>query len=251
MALKILVICKNPENSNEASLCKILDKEFEVSYSWKNTLTKSELDDIEIIIAIGGDGTVLSASHFVKDKPLLAVNSSPGKSVGALTTISLNELPKKLEQLKEKIETENLERMEIVINDKSLEPLALNDIFIGNERPYHPSKYEISFNNKKEKQLSSGLIFSTGTGSSAWFKSAGGKPFSPQSRFIKMIVREPYRSKLSNPSMLNCEIKEGEEIEISPIVSSILVVDSIREFKLKAGDRVKIRISKHPLKRII
>ena len=253
MALKALIVCKHHEGTKESDCCNIIkQKDIDFVHSWKNTLSKSELKNIDIVIAIGGDGTVLSASHYLIDKPLLAVNSSPETSVGALTTITTSQLPDKLEDIKnKKFKIENLERIEVSINNVNLEPLALNDVFIGSEKPYHPSKYEIIFKNKKEKQISSGLIFSTGTGSTAWFQSAGGKPFSSQSKFIKMIVREPYQSKLLRQSLLNCEINEKEEIKIIPSTQSILAIDSIREFSLKPDDIVKIKISSHPLKKII
>ena len=106
------------------------------------------------------------------------------------------------------------------------------------------------FNGKKEEHRSSGLIFSTGTGSTAWFKSAGGKVFSPQSKYIKMIVREPYFGKLRKFSMTEAKIKEKETIEIIPLTRMILAVDSIREIKLNEEDKVRLEISKWPLLRI-
>lgn len=250
--IKALVVCKDPKETKEGEKCMMLKHEgFDFLYSWKNTLTQNALKDVDLVIAIGGDGTVLSASHYILDVPLLAVNSSPETSVGALTTISLKELPKKLEQIKNGIKTENLERMEVLINDCPIEHFPLNEVFIGNEKSYLISKYIVEFKNKKEKQLSSGILFSTGTGSTAWFHSAGGKPFPKDSKFIKMIVREPYHSKLLKINLTDCEIKEGEEFKVVVSVPSVLAIDSIREYKLNPNDIIKIQISKYPLKRII
>jgi NAD kinase len=158
-----------------------------------------------------------------------------------------------LEEIKQnKHKTEFLERIEVQINNKPIEHLALNDVFIASEKAYHLSKYKILFNNKEETQRSSGIIFSTGTGSTAWFKSAGGIPFSPQEKFIKMIVREPYCGKNScNLIIKDAEISENDKIEIIPSVKSVLAIDSNREYPLNPDDKVTIRISKHPLKRII
>lgn len=252
--MKALIVCKHPHEQNHPDIHKLLEKSCsKVIYAWKNTLTKSELEDIDLIISIGGDGTALSASHFIENKPLLAVNSSPETSIGALTTITIDQLEKKLEEIKKNNQrTELLERIEVQINDKPIEHLALNEVFIASEKAYYISKYKILFKNKEEIQRSSGLIFSTGTGSTAWFKSAGGSPFSPQSKFIKMIVREPYLGKIKSPfSMQSLQINETEEITIMPSVKSVLAIDSIREYPLNPEDKVTIRISKHPLKRII
>jgi NAD kinase len=78
-------------------------------YAWKNTLSKKHLEDVDIVISIGGDGTALSASHYLEEKPLLAVNSDPDKSEGALTTLSVGELEEKLEEVKNGFEIEYLE----------------------------------------------------------------------------------------------------------------------------------------------
>ncbi len=252
--MKALVVCKHPHEQNHPDIHKFLEKSCsKVIYAWKNTLTKKELENINIIISIGGDGTALSASHFIENKPLLAVNSSPETSVGALTTIPLSKLKEKLEEIKKnKHKTELLERIEVQINNKPIEHLALNDVFVASEKAYHISKYKINFKNQEEIQRSSGLIFSTGTGSTAWFKSAGGTPFSPQSKFIKMIAREPYQGKILNQiKMQNLQIGQNEEITIIPSVKSILAIDSNREYLINPEDKITIKISKHPLKRII
>lgn len=250
--MKTLVVCKHPERTLESESCKMIESSLNPIFAWKNHLTKKDLENIDLVIALGGDGTVLSASHYIKDKPILAVNSSPGKSEGALTTISSSQLGKKIEEIKDnKFKTEKLERIEVSINNTPLDILSLNEVFIANEKAYLISKYKIKFNNIEEEQRSSGIIFSTGTGSTAWFNSASGTPFPANSKFIKMIVREPYKGKLGRFSLTETTIKENDEFTFIALTPSILAIDSIREVKLKEGDEVKIKISKHPLLRII
>ncbi len=254
--IKTLVVCKCPKNSKESAVCRIIERKgFEFKYHWKNSLKPSDLKNINIVISIGGDGTALSAGHFLIDKPLLAVNSDPKKSEGALTTININEMNNKLDEIKNnKHQTELLERIEVYINDKLQIPIALNEVFIANEKAYLVSKYKIkiikSGFTKEEEHKSSGLIFSTGTGSTAWFKSAGGTPFGAQEKYIKMIVREPYSGRLGKFSIINETIDEKKEIEVISETRMVLAIDSIREFILKKGDKVKIKISKWPLMRI-
>ncbi|MEI6849864.1 MAG: NAD(+)/NADH kinase [archaeon] len=250
--MKTLVVCKHPEGAIESDSCRLIEKHFSPIYAWKNNLEKKDLKDIDLVIALGGDGTVLSASHYLTEKPLLAVNSSPTKSEGALTTLSVANLGTKLNAIKNgKFKTEKLERIEVFINDKPLDILSLNEVFIANEKAYLISKYKISFKSKEEEQRSSGLIFSTGTGSTAWFKSAKGTPFAADSKFIKMITREPYKGKLGKFSLTEATINEGEEFHVYPLCNSVLAIDSIHEFKVKEGDKITLRISSHPLLRII
>lgn len=251
--MKVLIVCKHSNSSKEAKSCKLIaNNDFDIKYSWKNVLKPKDLEDVDLVVSIGGDGTALSASHFLTDRPMLAVNSDPGKSVGAITTITLNKLNTKLKKIKSgNFKTEKLERIEIFINKKLQTPLALNEVFIANEKAYLISKYKIKFNKLEEEQKSSGLIFSTGTGSTAWFNSAGGKPFSAQSRVIKMLVREPYAQKLTKFKILKKTISENEFVKIIPQTKMILAIDSIRKIKLNRGDVIKIRISNKFLERII
>ena len=253
---KALVVCKYPKNSKDSLVCKMIEKEgFEFKYHWKNSLKADDLKNIALVISIGGDGTALSSSHFLLDKPLLAVNSAPGKSEGVLTTLNYHDLYRKLDEIKEgKFETELLERIEVYINNKLQNPLALNEVFIANEKAFLVSKYKLRIVKngmiKEEEQRSSGIIFSTGAGSTAWFSSAGGEQFSAQEKYIKMIVREPYFGKLGKFSIVNETIDEKEEIEVIAETKMVLAIDSIREFKLKIGDKIRVKISKWPLRRI-
>ena len=66
-----------------------------------------------------------------------------------------------------------------------------------------------------------------------------------------MIVREPYFGRLIRFYLLKKNIEEEDFVEIVPLKGSVLAIDSIREFKLKEGDKVKIKISKWPLLRIM
>jgi NAD+ kinase len=251
--MRALVVCKHPENSEESAACKLIKKEgLEIVYSWKNTLSEKDLKGIDLIIAVGGDGTVLSASHFIKSQPLLAVNSSPSTSEGALTSIPLEKLESKLDDiLKGKMKLSLRERIQVLINNKPLDLLALNEVFIANEKAYLISKYNLKIKNTEELQLSSGLIFTTGTGSTGWFCSAGGHPFSPSDKFIKLIVREPYTGKIYKPKIKESIIKENEEIQVTLLTPSVLAIDSIREYPLKPKDVVTIKISSLPLNMIL
>ncbi len=254
--INALVVCKYPKNSKESSLCKIMNTVgFNFKYHYKNNLKPKDLKGIDLVISVGGDGTALSASHYLMEQPLLAVNSAPGRSEGALTTININDIDNKLEDIKNnKFESELLERIEVYINNKIQNPIALNEVFIANEKAFLISKYTLRIvkngSVREEVQRSSGLIFSTGTGSTAWFNSAGGKPFGAEEKFIKMLVRGPYFGKLGKFSIINETIDEKEEIELIAETKMVLAIDSIREFKLKKGDKVRIKISKWALKRI-
>ena len=231
-------IRKEIENSVKDSITEI---------AWKNKLSKTQFQDKDLIITIGGDGTFLSASHFITSQLILGVNSDPKRSAGFLTSISLKHFAKKLKQIsknKYKINTYQRISAKIFQKDKCvLVENALNEIYIGNSKPQHVSVYNLNLNKRKELQKSSGILISTGTGSTAWYKSMGGKPFNKLSKTLKFIVREPLNVKTHKTKMKNGQIKSNEKIIIENKTNhTILAVDSIREYKLTKRDLVEISL---------
>ena len=130
--MKVLVVCKD-EGSKDDESCRMIKEEgFEVVYAWKNTLSKKELEGVDFVISIGGDGTALSASHYLEDKPLLAVNSRPGKSEGVLTIISIGDLNQKLKEIKKKgFELEELDFHNRVYEGYMIELKKINHVKIN------------------------------------------------------------------------------------------------------------------------
>ncbi len=104
---------------------------------------------------------------------------------------------------------------------------AVNDLFIG-ARTHTSAIYEIATGEQKEKQSSSGLIVSTGLGSTAWFKSivTGSlavasayygedtpAPYAPQpwdTNELRFAVREPFPSKVSQTRLVFGSLAKGD-----------------------------------------
>src|SRR5262249_13428177 len=47
-----------------------------------NAALKRQLAEADLVVSVGGDGTLLRASHYVRDGMMIGVNSAPGDSVG-------------------------------------------------------------------------------------------------------------------------------------------------------------------------
>ena len=213
----------------------------------RSRLNKSAFRNKNLIIAVGGDGTFLRTSHFVKNQLLLGVNSNPDKKEGFFMSSCKNDFDKKLELfLNHKFYVEKLTRLKNRINKKEICP-ALNEVFIGNKVPYKTSLYKIFLNNKTEEQKSSGIIVSTGAGSNAWLKSVGVKPFSSCSKKFYFIVREPYKGKLTKPLLTKGFISHNNIKIKSEMNNCIVAVDSNKEYKFNKSSVIEITISKNPL----
>ena len=80
--MKALVICKHSSIDPESKVCHtILNPNIKIKYSWKNTLTQKELQNIDLVIAIGGEGArVQWEFHFSFDASVLG-GTGPVESV--------------------------------------------------------------------------------------------------------------------------------------------------------------------------
>jgi len=248
--MKILIVHRDElfdENFIKKDFSKLIFKKV-----WKNKISKKNLKGIDLAISIGGDGTFLSAAHYIKDIPILGVNSNRERSEGALTTIDLSQLNKKLKEIienKSLIKNYTREKVQIIKKNKKIDTeLALNETFFGNVNPHHTTNYEIEYNSKIESQRSSGIVISTGTGSTAWYYAAGGFPFSREKRQLRFKIRELYRRKLHKPTIKKGKMKKDEKLTIvSKMNHAIIAIDSIRTYLINKNDKVEISVG-NPLK---
>uniref|UniRef100_A0A0N4VK77 NAD(+) kinase n=1 Tax=Enterobius vermicularis TaxID=51028 RepID=A0A0N4VK77_ENTVE len=123
----------------------------------------------DAVFTAGGDGTFLIAAAKVKDhKPVIGFNADPIRSEGHLCITRKKDLPLVANSLPGFLNGFfSLYRNEKF--DPKVPVLALNDIFVGESHAARVSSYEIQIDDGAVlKQKSSGLVVSTGTGSTSW-----------------------------------------------------------------------------------
>lgn len=216
-----------------------------------NELAKGDVIHADLIITLGGDGTFVKAANLAEDAEILGVNASPETSEGALTSLLYADLMQFLPDLAQKNYTWYYrQRATITRNGLVLEEHALNEVYIGTLSQFHSSRYTLTFKGHTEEHRSSGVIVSTGTGSPAWFLSAGGHIFHPSEEKLSFIIREPYFGKrVFKPTLLKGDITKHESLRIEARRDSggiISINDAIYPFN--AGDVVEISLSPKPLK---
>ncbi len=223
--------------------------------TWRHRIENLNPDDYDLVIAVGGDGTVLHASHSIGDTPVLAVNSSPSTSVGFFTEANADTFELLLDQLLEgSLVLMSLCRMEVRVNEKVVTSGALNDVLFCHDCPASTTRYMLSFGGEYENQLSSGVWVSTAAGSTAAIQSAGGRVMPPRSKRLQFVVREPFPSgggeKQQEPTLVDGFISEGELLTIrSKTAAARLYVDGPHVvFPVHFGDVVTFSRSATPLK---
>ena len=124
----------------------------------------------DIVVALGQDGLVANTMKYLDGQPLLGLNPEPSRWDGILLPFEPAELAQVLDEVAaEKRPVKAVTMAQATLSDgQTLR--AVNDLFIG-PRSHTSALYELSHGGKSEFQSSSGLIVSTGLGSTAWMKS--------------------------------------------------------------------------------
>lgn len=153
----------------------------------------SSADEHDLVITLGGDGTLLWASHNVGHVPMLAINTAPKDSVGFFCAGSRSNLGDVLrDALSAKLPSTVLTRMRVELDDEVVSSRVLNDILFAHQCPAATTRYTVMLGRAHEEQKSSGLWVGPGAGSTAAQASAGGEPFSASEPKLQFVAREPY-----------------------------------------------------------
>jgi NAD+ kinase len=148
---------------------------------------------VDLVITVGGDGTLLSASHCVSHVPILGINSAPSHSVGFFCGAQRGNAAVAIGRaLQGELRRAVLSRMQVRQNDKVVHARVLNEALFCHISPAATSRYLVSFNGVEEEQKSSGFWVGPAAGSTAAQRSAGGRVLPLTSKDLQLVVREPY-----------------------------------------------------------
>ena len=204
----------------------------------------------DMIISIGGDGTMLATAYKAQfyNKPVLGVNL--GK-LGFLAEVNINQMGIFIKELKEgNYEIE--ERMIITgecVGHKIEKLYAINDIVIDKGGWPKMIELEVNIGDKYVTTFSAdGLIVATPTGSTGYSISTGGPIVSPKTDVITLSPISPH-SLTMRPLVL-----QGDKtitIRIGSLHKEVLVnCDGQRVFTFPPPLEVKINKSERPFKLI-
>src|SRR5262249_51618617 len=101
----------------------------ESSLSKLSAALRRQLAAADLVISVGGDGTLLNASHYVRDGMVIGVNSAPGDSVGHFCAANRENFAERLDAILDlKWRPVELARLQVTLDRKPLPELALNDV---------------------------------------------------------------------------------------------------------------------------
>jgi NAD kinase len=172
----------------------------------------------DVVIAVGQDGLVANLAKYLTGQPVLGVNPDPALNEGVLVPLKPGEAAKLVVAAAEG--SASLERrvMAEARTDDGQVLQALNEVFVGH-RSHQSARYVITVGGTSEKHSSSGVIVSTGTGSTGWARSimtSTGHPLSiaPTEQTLAYFVREPWPSVATGASIAWGALRAGEPLTI-------------------------------------
>ncbi len=210
-----------------------------------------------LVIAVGGDGTLLDTAQHLRDKtPLLGINSDPRQSVGKLCAGVAGDLDTLLSSVEDgSLKPLAHSRIRVRLDGEEILGPGLNEVLFAHRSPANMSRFQIRVlpegsGSPPHDVRSSGIWVATATGSTAAIRSAGGKVMPPRSRRLQFLLRESYTppDEAQIPRNSNF-LTPGEEIELtSRMNSAFLWVDGpYRRKAVRYGQRVHLDVHPQPL----
>jgi NAD+ kinase len=207
-------------------------------------------ENFDLVITLGGDGTLLWASHLVGKQPMLAINTAPQDSIGYFCGGTKDTLEESLTAaIQGKLPARQLTRMQITLDGEVVSRRVLNDVLFCHECPAATTRYLIRHGGREEDQRSSGLWVGPAAGSTAAQRSAGGKVLPLDSSQMQFVVREPYMPNGTRYELVNGLLAPDEELQItSKIHGGRLYVDGPHlKRKVELGSIIHLKRSPEPL----
>jgi len=208
---------------------------FETSYK-KSTVDTliNDINDIDIVIALGGDGTTLRAFRFhPSNVPVFSINV--GGTRGILSEIRLESIDYAIDAiLNGNYYYDERIRIQASLADIIFPP-ALNDILLFRSNFTKTPNIAIKFRDGIINQRMDGLIISTPTGSTGHSISLAGPILHEE---LNCLILNPIASINKLPSI----IIPPEDIEISSNHKLNLIIDGQDSYSLQENDKIKISL---------
>jgi NAD kinase len=217
----------------------------------------------DIVVVIGQDGLVANTMKYLTGQPIIGINPDPKRWDGQLLPFQIRDLDQVTRQLiRGGGKIHQVTMAEAKLNTgQSL--CAVNDLFVG-MKSHASARYCICIGENAENHSSSGVVISTGLGSTGWLKSlitgavgvaqaAGRVPevaatevrFPWDSDFLRFTVREPFPSKTTGTSIVFGEITAAVPLVLESQMgeNGVIFSDGIEQDFLEFNSGTKAIIS--------
>lgn len=219
----------------------------------------------DIVVVLGQDGLVANTLKYLDGQHVLGVNPDPARWDGVLLPFHAGDLPKIMpEEIAGRRPLKRVTMAKASLNTGAA-LYAVNDLFIG-PRSHISARYTLQVGNREEHQSSSGIIVSTGMGSTGWLKSlyagwagaaatlgvatpasARNASFAWDAEFLHYFVREPFPSRTTGASLVAGRIPRQDPVTIVSEMAEhgVIFSDGIEAdfLEFNAGTRATIGVA--------
>ncbi len=231
----------------------------------------------DVVLVLGQDGLVVNAAKYLDGQPVIALNPDPERIDGVLLPFGYHAAAEAIalafDQSGRKF-WRDVSMAQAILNDGQA-LLAVNDLFIG-QKTHTSARYRILYDDLEEDQSSSGVIVSTGAGSTGWYRSivtgAAGLVegltndhdvaalrdhyrFDWEARHLVFSVREPFISRTSTAGIVFGTIDDGTSLKIVSHMpqNGVIFSDGVEEDRLdfNSGAIATISLAERSLRLVI
>ena len=238
-----------------------IEREFLPNFKFSNN---------DIVVVIGQDGLVANTLKYLQGQAVIAINPDPDRWDGKLLPFEINDLATIAKKVSlDKADDKSITFAQARTNDGQT-LLAVNDLFVG-PKSHTSASYTLHWGKHSEQQSSSGIIISTGFGSTGWLKSiltgAMGvtgytldtytldknkhqlqQGFAWDDKRLQFAVREPFPSKTTGADHVFGGITERKHLSIESHMPEhgIIFSDGIEQdyINFNSGCVVSISVAK-------
>ena len=253
---KIVFLGNIADESSFLSIQSLIDKYQENGIqavlidSLNNQDTDSKMQNAELIVSIGGDGTMLQSAKlaYQYDIPITGINKG---RLGFLTDINPQEADQVLDDIiSGNYTTENRILIEAFISTNSINKsigYAFNDIVINRKETGRMIRVETSIDNSFiNTHEGDGFIVATPTGSTAYSLSCGGPILKPDVEALLLVPICPH-SLNDRPMVVPSSSEITLRYDSEQNVSAGIDLDGDTVYELKIGDNLVIKKAEKPI----
>ncbi len=200
--------------------------------------TKGIGEQCGLVVAIGGDGTLISIARQLAmyDIPIVGVNQG---RLGFLTDLSLANVEDSIPRILRGEYREEKRSLLSASVENGVSHLAMNDVVVNRGGATTLVDLEISLNDRFAYGFrADGVIISTATGSTAYALSAGGSIIAPSVNAFTIVPIAPHA--LTNRPIVVADDAEIE-ITVARAREAIASIDGHHYIPLKEGDAIKLK----------
>jgi NAD kinase len=203
------------------AISKAIPSKMRRAHVTRADLSRFYFEPDDVIACVGQDGLVANVAKYLTGQLVIGVNSDPSRNEGILVPHDAKNARSLIPAALADADNMDIEERTMVeaITDDGLRIVALNEIFAGH-RTHQSARYRLTYARSEERQSSSGIVVSTGTGATGWARSIAmsrskapelPKPSDPQ---LVFFVREAFPSIATGTNLVTGSVDAHDPLSI-------------------------------------